>query len=202
MMPPQLARSKRRHNRHSERRSLVELTPYINICDLIRWKAIPYQWDKSYFLEAPLKYPVKHLVISCETVEFHHHLEYVQTVLLRWCRTGFGRPRPLFVCQCGLGARRLFFRSGHFACRRCYGLAYASQKYDQLGRPRLQASKLRIIQLGGIPSIAKPLPAKPKWQRRRTYQRIRNEIQALEAQAKQTRFRKDIDARTFAYHIA
>jgi putative tryptophan/tyrosine transport system substrate-binding protein len=34
-----------------------------------------------------------------------------------------------------------------------------------------------------------------------TYQRIRNEIQALEAKAKQTRFRKDIDIRTFAYHV-
>jgi hypothetical protein len=31
--------------------------------------------------------------------------------------------------------------------------------------------------------------------------RIRNEIQALEAKAKQTRFRKDIDIRTFAYHV-
>jgi hypothetical protein len=29
--------------------------------------------------------------------------------------------------------------------------------------------------------ICEPMPAKPKWTRRRTYQRIRNEIQALEA---------------------
>jgi hypothetical protein len=33
------------------------------------------------------------------------------------------------------------------------------------------------------------------------YQRIRNEIQALEAQANQTRFRQRIDIRTFAYHV-
>jgi hypothetical protein len=46
------------------------------------------------------------------------------------------------------------------------------------------------------------MPSKPKWTRRRTYQRIRNEIQALEAQAKQTRFRKEIDIRTFAYHVS
>jgi hypothetical protein len=45
------------------------------------------------------------------------------------------------------------------------------------------------------------MPSKPKWQHRRTYQRIRNEIQALEAQANQTRFRKQIDIRTFAYHV-
>jgi hypothetical protein len=47
-----------------------------------------------------------------------------------------------------------------------------------------------------------PMPSKPKWTHRTTYQRIRNEIQALEAKAKQTRFRKDIDIRTFAHHAA
>src|SRR5262249_34380844 len=47
-----------------------------------------------------------------------------------------------------------------------------------------------------------PMPSKPKWTHRTTYQRIRNEIQALEAKAKQTRFRKDIDTRTFAYHVS
>jgi hypothetical protein len=46
------------------------------------------------------------------------------------------------------------------------------------------------------------MPSKPKWTRRRIYQRIRNEIQALEAKAKQTRFRKEIDIRTFAYHVS
>jgi hypothetical protein len=33
------------------------------------------------------------------------------------------------------------------------------------------------------------------------YQRMRHQIQALEAQAKQTCFRKEIDIRTFAYHL-
>src|SRR5215831_13328540 len=62
------------------------------------------------------------------------------------------------------------------------------------------AAKLRL-KLGGWPDIREPMPSKPKWTRRRTYQRIRNEIQALEAKAKQTRFRKQIDTRTFAYHV-
>jgi hypothetical protein len=61
----------------------------------------------------------------------------------------------------------------------------------------------RRLKLGGWPEIREPMPSKPKWTRRRTYQRIRNEeIQALEAQAKQTRFRKEIDIRTFAYHVS
>jgi hypothetical protein len=37
--------------------------------------------------------------------------------------------------------------------------------------------------------------------RRRTYQRIRNEIQALEAKANARRFRKPIPTQLFAYHI-
>jgi len=60
---------------------------------------------------------------------------------------------------------------------------------------------LRLTRLNGWPDIREPLPAKPKWTRRRTYQHIRNEIQTLEAKAKQTRFRKQIDIRTFAYHV-
>ena len=78
---------------------------------------------------------------------------------------------------------------------------YLSQKQKTASRKRLSAAKLRL-KLVGWPDIREPMPSKPKWTRRRTYQRIRNQIQALEAQANQTRFRKDIDIRTFAYHVA
>ena len=67
-------------------------------------------------------------------------------------------------------------------------------------RKRLSAAKLRL-KLGSWPDIREPMPSKPKWTRRGIYQRIRNEIQALETKAKQTRFRKQIDIRTFAYHV-
>ena len=58
------------------------------------------------------------------------------------------------------------------------------RKKNQIGRKRLQASKLRLLQIGGLPDINELVPAKPNWTRRKTYQRIRNEIQALEAKAK------------------
>jgi hypothetical protein len=54
---------------------------------------------------------------------------------------------------------------------------------------------------GGWPDIREPLPPKAKWKHKKRYQHLRNQIQALEAQAKQTRFRKQIDIRTFAYHV-
>jgi predicted nucleic acid-binding Zn ribbon protein len=44
------------------------------------------------------------------------------------------------------------------------------------------------------------MPPKPKWTRRRTYQRIRNKIQALEAKTK-TRFKKPLSSQLFAYYI-
>jgi hypothetical protein len=181
--------------------STVELTPHIDIHDLCRWNAFPRDWDKSYLLEMPFRYPfVKSLLVSVQNVEVNHHSGYNQRIALHWARTGFGRPRPLFVCQCGYGARRLFFRCGNLACRTCHKAVYASQKNNQIGRKRLAASKLRL-QLGGFPDICEPMPSKPKWRRRRTYQRIRNEIQALEATAKTRRFKKPLSTQLFAYHI-
>src|SRR5262245_14995688 len=174
MMPPQLAASNRRHDRHSQRRKLVELTPNINIADLCRWKAFPQSHDKSHLLEAPFKYPfVKHLVISCEIIEVHHHSGYIQPILLRWIRTGFGRHRPVLTCRCGRSIRRLFFQYGSMACQDCHQLQYVSRQRDYNGRKRLSAAKLRL-QLGSLSDIAEPLPAKPKWQRKKTYRRTTN----------------------------
>src|SRR5262245_56183696 len=104
-------------------------------------------------------------------------------------------PRVLF-----LRPIRLFARHGSYACRHCHKALYASQKQHSIARKRLHASKLRL-KLGGWPDINEPMPAKPKRTCRRTYQHIRNEIQALEAKAKTRRFRKSIPTQIFAYHV-
>jgi hypothetical protein len=57
------------------------------------------------------------------------------------------------------------------------------------------------IEMVGLPDICEPMPSKPKWTRRKTYQRIRNEIQALEVKAKTRRFKKPLSTQLFAYHI-
>jgi len=62
-------------------------------------------------------------------------------------------------------------------------------------------AKLRL-KLGGWRDIREPLPPRAKWKHKKCYQCLRNQAQALEAKAKQTRFRKEIDIRTFAYHVA
>src|SRR5262245_38546306 len=96
---------------------------------------------------------------------------------------------------------RLFARYGAYACRYCHRALYASQKNNQIGRKRLAACKLRL-ELGGWPDIREPLPPKAKWKHKKRYQKLRNPAQALETQANRTRFRKQIDIRTFAYHVA
>lgn len=114
------------------------------------------------------------------------------------------RPTSCYtICSsCSGGAIRLFGHYGNYACRFCHRAVYASQKNDQIGRKRLAASKLRLLQLGGLPDINEPMPPKPKWQRRKTYQRITNEIQALEAKAKTQRYRKPLSTQLFAYHVS
>jgi hypothetical protein len=94
----------------------------------------------------------------------------------------------------------LFSHYGNYACRFCHRAQYLSQKQKTASRKRLSAAKLRL-KLGGWPDIREPMPSKPKRTHRKTYQRIRNEIHGLEAKAKHTRFRKEIDIRTFAYHV-
>src|SRR5262249_4264440 len=161
MMPPQLARADRRHK--SEPRPLIELTRYIDIHDLCRWKVFPDIWDKSHILKMTFKYPfLKSLIISQQNIEFNHVSGYNQRVGLHWVRTYFGHGRPIFVCnQCHCGARRLFLRYGHLACRHCHRLSPASRQRDSNGRKRLAAAKLRL-QLGSLPDINEAMPPKPK----------------------------------------
>jgi hypothetical protein len=146
-MPPQLARAKR--PKRSTPRPLVETLPRIDIVDLCRWKVFPsqYHWDKAHYLEAPFRYPfIKSLVITLQNIEVSHHSDYIQSIPLRWCRTGFGgnqRPRPLFICQCGRSVTRVYFKGGHLACRRCCDATFASRQCSQRQRPILQAKRLQ-----------------------------------------------------------
>jgi hypothetical protein len=87
-------------------------------------------------------------VISLAEIEVNHHSGYTQPIKLRWCRTGFGghsRPRPLFVCNCGRSVRRVYFKAGNLACRRCHNATYASRVCSKSLRPILQAQRLQAF---------------------------------------------------------
>jgi hypothetical protein len=168
---------------------------------LCRWKVFPDNWYAQHKLAMTFRYPwARNLIISRRNIEINHVCGYTQRIGIHWVKTGFGKPRPIFVCRCGYGVHKLFLRYGFLACRHCHGAAYASQQRDSNGRKRLAASKLRL-KLGGCPDITEPMPAKPRLTRRRTYQHIRNEIQSLEAKVKTTRFKQHLNSQLFAYHL-
>src|SRR6266487_840823 len=200
-MPPQLAKSKRRRPRHSEPRPTIELMPHIDIHELRH--AIPRYHGQVNEPDVSFKYPdLAYLRLSTSCLEIRGRNGYVQRFRIVWIRTGLGKHRAILVCSsCGGGAIRLFGHYGNYACRYCHRAQYLSQKQRTASRKRLTAAKLRL-KLGGWPDINEPLPPKPKWKHHRRYHRLRNQLQTLEAQAKQTRFRKQIDIRTFAYHVA
>jgi|SRR6478672_11239524 hypothetical protein len=64
--------------------------------------------------------------------------------------------------------------------RKCYGLAYASQR-GGLWFGNLRKSQRIRMRLGGSPDPFEPFPAKPRRMHQRTYLRLRAQAEAAEA---------------------
>jgi hypothetical protein len=199
-MPRQLERGLRAsHWRRKEPPPVIELMPSISINELRR--VIPTRYDTYTQPDVSLKYPqIGRLRLTIDSIEIVDRFGRKQVFRIRWARTYFGRPRPIIECTCRRGAIKLFNKYGTYACRQCHGAVYTSQRQDSKGRKRFKAAKLRL-ELGGLPNNKEALPAKRKWAHRRRYQRLRSQVQALEAAIKPKRFGKLIDIRIFAYHL-
>jgi hypothetical protein len=101
-------------------------------------------------------------------------LEVSASVIWRPCR--YGGERPYLACpRCGSGRTFLILTGPALVCRVCADRPYASQREDVQGRYRRKARKA-AAQLGARdwnPDDALP---KPKWMRRRTYDRLLDEV--------------------------
>jgi hypothetical protein len=102
-----------------------------------------------------------------------------QRVPITWTPCHLGGRRPWFVCSvysaagyCGRRVAILYGTGELFACRRCYGLAYASQHEAVRHRGLGKAWKIRM-QLGGSPNVLEEFPDKPKGMHWGTYDRLR-----------------------------
>lgn len=102
-----------------------------------------------------------------------------QRVPITWTRCSLGGRRPWFICSvyasgrfCGRRVAILYGAGDLFACRHCYGLAYASQSESPRNRALSQAQKIRM-RLSSSPSIFDPFPEKPAHMHWRTYDRLR-----------------------------
>ena len=78
---------------------------------------------------------------------------------------------------CGRRAAILYGADELFACRRCYGLSYASQQQMPLHRGLEQARNIRM-RLGGSADLLEPFPGKPKGMHKRTFLRLRARAEA------------------------
>jgi hypothetical protein len=102
-----------------------------------------------------------------------------QRVPITWTACHLGGCRPWFICSaytgeryCGRRVALLYLDGRLFACRHCYGLAYASQQEASCWRGLGKAQKIRI-QLGGSPNPLDAFPDRPKGMHRKTYDRLR-----------------------------
>jgi hypothetical protein len=182
-MPPQLRRgleaARRRPRR--ERRPIVEELRAINVNDLAG--AWPSNWhDHRHFDDIGLRYPfLRHLRVSRRAIDFTHPSGQVQSVGVKWIKTGAGVPRAAFICSCGRPVITLYAEHGRLACRRCVGARYLSQTLSARLRPVLQAARLRRF-LDPRSDLNGPFPAKPRSAMRyTTYRRLRWRGLALEA---------------------
>ena len=136
MMPPQLARAKR--PKRSEPRPLAECLPHINVNDL----PIPRDYKTYTAPNISFRYPqISGIRISAYMVEFHHS-NRIQRFRFKWIKTGYGYPRPAFICQCGRPVISLYLRHTNLACRRCTNAIYASQVCNKHSCPALQTHRI------------------------------------------------------------
>jgi len=105
------------------------------------------------------------------------------------CR--LGGTRPYFLCPgvvngvaCGRRVVKLHAGGRYFLCRRCYRLAYASQREDAWDRALRRASKIRQ-RLGGEPGMDALVPKRPKGMWRRTYERLWEQVLEAETLAEE-----------------
>ena len=102
-----------------------------------------------------------------------------QRVPITWTPCHLGGRRPWFICSvrtngqyCGRRVAVLYAAGELFACRCCWGLAYASQQKNPLFRNVSRSPKIRM-RLGGNPDLFGSIPQKPHGMWRRTYERHR-----------------------------
>ncbi len=111
----------------------------------------------------------------------------LQAIPIVWTRCHFGGGRPWFICRrCNARVAKLYNSGASLSCRVCSDLWYASQRRGSKSRRYLQALKLRL-RLRGIANLREPIPERPKRMHKRTYQRLRQRLERLEHELRQSR---------------
>jgi len=197
MMPPQLRRAERRNYKRPPFEELLCLDARW----LARKKLFPKDWSTRRY---DLSFVIPHiaaLTLTNRTAKILTRDGREQTIAIHWQSNGgigHGSIRPMFVCQCGYGAFRLFDCFGAFRCNQCaiaFGVRYASQQVSRKGRKYLQSERLRRF-LGEYPNLSTTI-RKPLFMHRKTYGALLNRLRQIEAKPEGRKYRgKRLTGRT------
>jgi hypothetical protein len=188
MMPAQLRRAERRNYK----RPLFEELPYLDARWLARQKLIPKDWSTRRYDFSFVIPPIAALTLTNRTAKILTRDGREQTVAIHWQHNGgigYGSIRPMFVCQCGYGAFRLFDCFGAFRCNQCaiaFGVRYASQQVSRKGRKYLQSQRLRRF-LGEYPNST--TIHKPLFMHRKTYSALLTKLRHIEADSDSRKYK-------------
>ena len=112
--------------------------------------------------------------------------QIVTEVALKWRPCRFGGSRPFLICpRCLRTSLVLYVQGSRLLCRICARVAYASQRERRRERLWRAARKLRA-RLGEASSHVDPIPDRPYGMWQRTYDRLVERVEALEAAALDT----------------
>src|SRR5215813_963664 len=176
----------RRGERRNYKRLLFEELLCLDARWLARKKLIPKDWSTRRYDFSFVIPPIAALTLTNSTAKILTRDGREQTIAIHWqCNGGIGHGsiRPMFVCQCGFGAYRLYDVFDAFRCNQCaitFGARYASQQVSRKGRKYLQSQRLRRF-LGEYPSLS--TIRKPLFMHRKTYSGLLTKLRHIEANA-------------------
>jgi hypothetical protein len=126
-----------------------------------------------------------------------------QNVRVSWIPCHLGGERPWFHCPgCSRRIAKLYWGGEqlHYRCRKCLGNPpYGSQTKSASGRQLYAAWKLRL-RLGSY-SVNDRMPQRPLGMQRRTYNRLRARLAALEATLSRCLRAKTPDYENLSYYV-
>src|SRR6516165_10239467 len=175
----------RRGEHRKYKRPLFEELLCLDARWLARKKLIPKDWSTTRRYDFSFVIPpIAALTLTNSAAKILTRDGREQTVAIHWQCTGgigYGSMRPMFVCQCGYGAYRIYDVFDAFRCHQCaiaFGVRYASQQVSRKGRKYLQSQRLRrfLGEYPGLSTIRKPL-----FMRRKTYTALLMKLRQLEA---------------------
>jgi hypothetical protein len=118
------------------------------------------------------------------TAEHGAPLDVLELVPFVYTPTRFGGRRCWLQCLACKRGCRVLYGGRHFRCRRCYGLAYASQRESHFQRALDQADRIakRLGSTWGCAFDGSGVPPKPKRMRWDTYRRLEERYESLQNQ--------------------